>query len=169
MSSHREPPIYACCVFCGFLPEAHLQDVESDVCQREIISHMAKSHLQPFALDSLPWDVAGGEHADSGRVSGSSETNSNDEDIKRQIMNDPQLGEFEVSELEAETLSDRNGGVQQAGLQGSNVHAASLDEIGRRSSVKDDQASKDRIDQWYVNEWYNSISWSRFGLSVLAS
>jgi hypothetical protein len=130
---------------------------------------MAKSHLQPFALDSLPWDIAGGEHANSGRVSGSSATNSNDEDIKQQIMNDPRLGEYEVSELEAETLGDRNRSAQKADLQGSNVYAASLDEIGRRSSVKDDQAPKDRVGEWYVNERCKPVSWSRFRLSVLAS
>jgi ankyrin repeat protein len=148
MSSQKEPPIYPCCVFCGFLPEAHLRDVESDVCQREIISHMAKSHLQPFALTSVPWDVAGGEHADSGRVSDSSGTNSNDEDIKQQIMNDPRLGGFEISVREAETLRGENGSVQQTALQENNVYAASLDEIGRRSSVKDDQGPKDRVDEW---------------------
>ena len=148
MSCQKQSPLYPCCVFCGFIPEAHLRDVESEMCQREIISHMAKSHLQPFALDSVPWDVTGGEHADSGRVSDSSATNSNYEDIKQQIMNDPRLGEFEVSVLEAETLRDRNGSVQQTVSQESNVYAASLDEIGRRSSAKDDQGPKDRVGEW---------------------
>jgi ankyrin repeat protein len=148
MSCQKESPLYSCCVFCGFIPEAHLRDVESETCQREIISHMAKSHLQPFALNSVPWDVTGGEHADSGRVSDSSATNSNYEDIKQQIMNDPRLGQFEVSVLEAETLRDRNGSVQQTVSQESNVYTASLDEIGRRSSAKDDQGPKDRVSEW---------------------
>lgn len=169
MSCQKEPPIYPCCVFCGFLPEAHLRDVEGEMCQREIVSHMAKSHLQPFALDSIPWDVAGGEHADSGRVSDSSGTNSNDEDIKQQIMSDPRLGAFEVSVLEVETLRAGYGSLQQTVLQGSNAHAASLDEIKRRSSAKDDQAPKDRVDEWYANSRYTPISQSRFRLSVLAS
>lgn len=69
--------------------------------------HMAKTHLQSFALDSVPWDVPGGEYADSGRVSGSSATDSKDEDIKQQIMTDPRLETSELSALGAKMLGSK--------------------------------------------------------------
>lgn len=147
MSCQKEAPIYSCCVFCGFIPMAQLDKVESETWQREIINHMAQSHLQSFALDSVPWDVSGGEHADSGRVSGSSATNSKDEDIKQQIMNDPRLEEFELSNAEADVVKDRNLSGQDTVLQ-DGVYTASLDEIARQSSAKDDRSPLDFTTTW---------------------
>ena len=138
MSCNKEAPIYPCCQFCGFVPEAHLLNVEDSKCQLEITTHMAKSHLQPFALDSIPWDIAGADNDDSGKVSGSSVTDSLGEVIRQQIMNDSTLEAFKAASADADSLTALSADGK--------VYAASLEEIRRRWGSRID--SKEFRDSW---------------------
>lgn len=114
-SCHKEMPIFDNCLFCGFIPAAYVDEVQNAACQKEIREHMCKTHMQYFALASLPWDIAGVDHADSGRFSASSTADTKGQELKREIMEDPVLTRFDT-DLERQISMTGDSSMHQAGF-----------------------------------------------------
>jgi ankyrin repeat protein len=135
MSCHKEAPAFQSCLFCGYIPKDYHHDVENIACQKDITTHMEKFHMQYFALASMPWDIAGAENDDSGKVSGESESDSLGDELRRQIMDDRDLGRF-----------DTNIGRESLTSVGGSIYTASFYEIRRRKFEP-----HDRLAEWRTN------------------
>ena len=131
----NERPAFDNCLFCGYVPEACQPDVESTEYQRLVVDHMAKSHMQYFALVSLPWDVAGADDAASDNVTHRSQTSGMSEELRRHVMEDP--------EIEMDPEKDFSAGI--------NAHAASLEEIKRLWPSTTDSNTE------MVQKWLNLV------------
>jgi len=85
--SLKQPKDLYCCVFCGWHPtEVSTATVQG---RHKVLEHMAKDHMQDFALLSLPWI---GDGATEASPSASAEETLDDEDYKNKLLQEPWLG-----------------------------------------------------------------------------
>jgi hypothetical protein len=103
--SQQVLPEMTYCLLCGFEPETGHEVLDDDELQEAIMDHIAKQHMQPLALASLPWDIPGAEDGSADQLLDEKQIES--AEARESIIHDENLVlEANLDEREAKRLAD---------------------------------------------------------------